>query len=174
MKYKILILLVFGIMFSCNQNSINTSNADEDLYKLLFNNSIIKENLSKIFNIDDDKNSKIFKVIISRQDKYVRITIYQIFYNSELEELPCGALKYKKNIFLYFNGSELIFKNSIKRKKISEMLNKLNVILEDSFTKIYDSRVLQFDITINNKIKINFPAISPFDEELHRQGLWEK
>lgn len=174
MKYKFLILLFIGIMISCEQNNASISNDDRNLHELLLGNSIIKENLSKIFDIDNHEKPKVFKVIISRRDKFVRITIYQIFYNSELEELPLGAINYKRNIFLYYNGSELIFKNAIGRKQINEMLKKSNIILENSFSKIYDSRVFQFDIRNNNKLKINFPAISPFDEELKKEEFWGK
>ena len=144
------------------------------MYELLFSNPVIKENLFKTFNLNENENAKIFKVIISRRNQFVRVTIYQVFYNSELEELPLGAINYKNNLFLYYNGSELIFNNSLKREKINEMLKKTNIVLENSFSKIYDSRVVQFDININNKIKINFPAISPFDEVTKKELLWKK
>jgi hypothetical protein len=175
MKYNFLILLLLlGILSSCEKDKTNISNADKNLYELLFVNPVIKENLFKTFNIKDYESAKIFKVIISRRNQFVRVTIYQIFYNSELEELPFGAINYRNNLFLYYNGSELIFNNSLKRKKIIEMLKKSNILLENSFSKIYDSRAVQFDISINNKIKINFPAISPFDEETKKELLWKK
>ena len=170
MKYVFLTLVL--VLSSCTNFDNSTSKADESLNELLFSNSIIKENLLKIFNIEDSGNGKIFKVIISRKNYFVRVTVYQIFYNSELEELPLGVVNYKKNLFVYYNGAELIFHNSLKREKLCEMLKKSGITLEDSYTKSYDSRVLQFDINEKKEIKINFPAISPFDEET--KMLWKK
>lgn len=172
MKYKFLVLILLGFLISCTNNKPNISNSDKSLEKLLFANAIISENLFKTFNLDE--SPKIFKVIISRRDKFVRITIYQIFYKSELEELPLGIIKYKNNLFLYYNGSELIFDNSLKRDEINKLLESTNILLENSFSKIYDSRVVQFDIDVDNKIKINFPAISPFDEVSKKEFLLKK
>jgi hypothetical protein len=175
MKYNFLILLLLlGALTSCEKGKIKISNPDKNLYELLFVNPVIKENLFKTFDLNENEKAKIFKVIISRRNQFVRVTIYQIFYNSELEELPLGVINYKNNLFLYYNGSELIFNNSLKREKINEMLKKTNILLENSFSKIHDSRVVQFDISINHRIKINFPAISPFDEETKKELLWKK
>ncbi len=175
MKHIFLILLLILVFFaSCERDKSNMSNSDKELYELLFVNPVIKENLFRTFNLNNGEKAKIFKVIISRRNHFVRVTIYQVFYNSELEELPFGAINYKNNLFLYYNGEELIFNNSLKRDKISEMLKKANILLENSFSKIYDSRVVQFDVSTKHEIKINFPAIFPFDEITKKEIHWKK
>lgn len=174
MKYFSLILLLFlGALISCGKDKAKISNSDKNLQELLFVNPYIKESLFKTFELNEDGNGKIFKVIISRRNLFVRVTIYQVFYNSELEELPLGVIKCKNNLFLYYNGSELIFSDSLKREEIKEMLKKSNIVLEKSFSKIYDSRVVQFDIDNKHKVKINFPAISPFDEVVKKSFIKE-
>ena len=86
MKYTILFIFV-SIIFSCNQSQNNetiTRDNNKKLYNLLFKNPKIKDNLIKLFAIDKSETSKVFKILISRRNSFIRITIYQIFSKTEI------------------------------------------------------------------------------------------
>ncbi|WP_306352607.1 hypothetical protein [Flavobacterium sp. '19STA2R22 D10 B1'] len=175
MRYFIFYIVLFlSVLSSCKKNEVNHSNLEKNLEELFFTTPSIKESLFKTFNLNDSQKSKVFKVIISRRNQFVRITIHQIFYTSELEELPLGVIKHENNLFLYYNGLEIIAHDAISRNKLNKILKQVNSELEVSNSKIYDSRVVQFDLDVNNRIKINFPAILPFDEVINKELLWEK
>lgn len=163
MRSFLIIPLLFLITISCD-NSINLKNSNQnyttELNRIIFQTPIIKDNIVKIFDLDGN-SSKIFKVIISRNDHYTRITITQIFYTFEIEELPLLYLKYKENLFLCYNGAEMILNNSIAKQEIETILQKSN--LKKVVTSIYDSRILQFDLLSDGKIKLNDPPIKPND-----------
>lgn len=164
MKNFLIILLIL-VVSSCDK-SLKLEDSDEiyrsKLSEIVFDTPVVKNNLIQLFDIDGN-SPKVFKILISRKDHFTRITITQIFYKFEIEELPFSYIKYKKNIFLYYNGTEMILKKSIGKDELNKMLFELNIELEDS-SSIYDSRILQFDLFVKGEIKINNPPINPYDE----------
>lgn len=159
-------MLLVWLSFSCEHRSKNgvIETRDEKIYGMLFNNDSIKKQLITLFDINDKKKPKVFKVLIARHNSYVRVTIYQLFYEFEKEDLPVGIIGYKNNIFLYYNGEELIFDNHINKEELKRRLSTAAILLEEPSGVIKDSRVLQFDIDLENKVKLNSSPITPFDE----------
>lgn len=161
---KILIILLILVVSSCNE-SLKLKDSEEiyrsKLSEIVFDTPVIKNNLIHLFDIDGN-SPKVFKILISRKDYFTRITITQIFYKFEIEELPFSYIKYKKSLFLYYNGMEMILKKSIEKNELDRILFESNIELKDS--SIYDSRILQFDLLANGEIKINNPPINPYDE----------
>lgn len=164
MRKNLIILLVLFMISSCDK-SLKLKDFDKiykrELYNIIFDTPIIKHNLVQLFDIEG-KSPKVFKVLISRRDNFTRITITQIFYNFEIEELPFSYMKYKKCLFLYYNGIEMILDKPVEREELSKVLFESNIKLKDS--SIYDSRILQFDLLTKDKIRINNPPINPYGE----------
>jgi hypothetical protein len=79
--------------------------------------------------------------------------------------LPTDIIRYNENIFLYYNSSELIFENHIQKNELEKILSDCKVKFSESDSFIQDSRVLQFDLFPNKELRLNFPAVSPFDED---------
>lgn len=167
MKKYLIVLLLF-IISSCD-NSSKMKDCDEvykgELYKIIFDTPAIKSKLIQLFDIDGT-SPKVFNILISRSEIFTRITITQIFYKFELEELPYSFIKYKKCLFLYYNGNEMILNKSIERNELNKILLESNIKLKNS--SIYDSRILQFDLFKNDEIKINDPPVNQFDESEER------
>lgn len=164
MTKKLIVLLIL-IISSCD-NGLKLKDCDEiynrELYKIIFDTPIIKSKLIQLFDIDGNY-SKAFKVLISRNKTLTRITITHIYHESDLEELPFSYIKYRKNLFLYYNGMEMILNKSIERNELNKVLAQSNIVLKKKFS-IYDGRILQFDLFTNGVIKINNPPINQLDE----------
>ncbi len=131
------------------------------LYELFFDTPVIKNELIRIFDIDNS-NSKVYKVVISREDYYTRITVTEIFYKLEIEELPLSYVRYKNNIFLYYDGYEMILEKHMNKEELNKMLVELNIELKNPVST-YDTRMFQFDLLKEGKIKVNNPPIEPND-----------
>ena len=164
------LILIFIILFlaSCDLGIKKKSSFelyDLKLKKIIFETPKLKNELFKIFDINNVTNPKLFKILISRKNHFVRITIYQIFFENEINEMPSGLIKYNKNIFLYYNSSELIFDKYITKDYLEKNLLESNIKLMMSYSQIIDSRILQFDISNTKNIKITYPPISPYDED---------
>lgn len=161
---KTLIILSLLIISSCDK-SLKSKDFDDihrkKLYSLVFDTPVIRNNLIQLFEIDD-KSPKIFKIVTTRRNHFTRITITQIFYEFEIEELPFSYMRYKKNLFLNYNGMEMILNESMDRKQLYKILSELKIELKTS--SIYDSRILQFDLFPNGNIKINNPPIDPYEQ----------
>lgn len=164
MRYIYLMLLIW-LLVSCKkkQNEVNETR-DEIVYRMLFENESIKKQLITLFGIDNMEKPKVFKVLIARHDSYARVTIHQLFYEFEKEELPLGIVSYNKSLFLYYNGEELIFNNHIDNEELERRLLISSITLEVPTGSIKDSRVLQFDVDLQNKVRLIPSPIAPFDE----------
>lgn len=164
---KSFILVMILIMSACNKSDNKKQNIESyklKIKKLIFETPKIKNDLINFFDINNLESPKTFKILISRRNHFVRITIYQIFYKSELEELPSGVIEYNKSLFFYYNSSELISGDYIQKRELEKIISESKIKLIKSFSKIIDSRIFQFDVYINNKMKINYPPLNPYDE----------
>ena len=84
----------------------------------------MKSNLITMFELDKGEK-KTFKVLISRRNQFVRISIFQIINKEELNELPSTYFTFKKNTFFCYDGSEMISHNQLDRAFIDRLKNKL-------------------------------------------------
>jgi hypothetical protein len=156
MKKFIVTIAYFGLLFSCNPPKNKTENYNIQLSDLVFSNQILKNNFEKMFNLKDSINN-IFKVLISRRDHFVRVTIYQLINKEEIKEYPSSYFVYQSRIFLCYDGSEAVY----NKKVDSLFMNKLKMKMTSG--AFNDSRVFQFDINENKNISLHVPAINPYD-----------
>jgi hypothetical protein len=154
-KVKILIGL-FIVFTSCKPLHKTNDNYNIPLSNLIYSNKELKSQVISTFNLEQ-KNAKVFKVLVSRRDKFVRVTIYQLINKDELSEYPSGYFTYHSNTFLCYNGSELIANKRLDSNFMSNIKSKI------PSANVNDRKVLQFDVDENKTIKINTPAIDPFD-----------
>lgn len=154
-KFKILIGL-YIVLSSCNPPNAKKDNYNKELSNLILSNHGLKNKLISTFKIGNN-TSNIFKVLISRRDRFVRITVYKLINKDELNEYPSSYFIYNSNTFLCYDGSEVIDNKKVDDK----FMNGLKGHLQSGY--INDSRVLQFDIDNNKTIKLNIPAINPYD-----------
>jgi|GEM_PF-875004 len=163
MKYFILILFSFLFFISCNSNVESLSHA-QVLANLINSNKEIRTHLINAFHVSDTSSgSKVFKFLISRRYNSVRITIHQIFHKEEITDLPGGYFYYKGHLFLFFDGSEILYNEKMQLKDVKLLLSKSDIKLDSSLYTVYDSQILQFDIDSNKRIKFNFPPNNPYD-----------
>jgi hypothetical protein len=154
---KIKIIIASFILFSCcDCSQIKNNGYNENLPKLIFSNYELKNKLLSVFEMDK-KEMKIFKVVISRRDQFVRISIFQMINKEELNELPSSYFIFHSNTFLCYDGSEIISNNKLDKGFIDKLKSTLTTNV------LNDSRVFQFDLDNKKNIKINIPAINPFD-----------
>lgn len=160
------ICIMICLLISCAKKN---DNADEEktMHNLFFNNEIIKNKLFELFEINKEAQPKVFKVLVARHGNFVRVTIFQVFYNSEIEKLPAGTFSYNRNLFLYYNGSEMLFDKHVKQGELDRQIKVSEIKLRDTVDSILDTKVLQFQINNRGEISINHPAINPFDEQIN-------
>ena len=158
----ILVSLIF--FFHYDYSQIKNNKYNESLSKLIFSNYDLKSKLVSTFELNK-KEIKVFKVLISRRNQFVRISIFQIINKEELYEFPSSYFTFKTNTFLCYDGSEVISNNRLDK----DFIDKLKCKLESNV--INDSRVFQFDLDSEKKIVLHNPAINPYDlnERLHKQ-----
>jgi hypothetical protein len=155
---KYIMLLILCVCLSSCKPSINKSeNYNFRVSKLIFSNNGLKDAINKAFNLSD-KPGKIFKVLISRRDRFVRITIYQLIFKIQKDEYPSSFFTYNSNTFLCYDGYEII----ANKKLDSVFMNRVNEHLQSELM-IFDSRVIQFDVDAKGNVKLNMPAINPYD-----------
>lgn len=173
MRTYFLGLIFLSLVITCKTTVEKVSQADI-LKKLLSSNTEINNNFLKLFKKEGAK-ARVFKLIISRRDRFVRITIYQIINRTSIEDLPKGYFDYQKDLFIFYDGSELIQNQKVMEADLDETLARFNVELPRSQYEIIHAPVLQFDINANNVIKFNFPAVNPYDlTEVPASSEWTK
>ncbi|OIQ65703.1 hypothetical protein GALL_527360 [mine drainage metagenome] len=152
----IVIMAVAFFLFSCKSPAVKPSNYNYTIERLIFSNQLLKGTFHKIF--DSDPDNRIFKVLVSRRDRSVRITIYRLLSKEELSETPSTYFTNNSKIFLCYDGSEIL-----DHKKLDNtFMNKIMQKMENGLV-INDSRVFQFDIDSQKKIMLHVPAINPYD-----------
>jgi len=155
--YKFIVIVgITCLLFSCKSPDVKPSNYNCAIERLIFSNKILKGTFHKIF--DDDPEYRIFKVLISRRDQSVRITIYNLFSKEDLRETPSTYFINNSKIFLCYDGSEIL-----DHKKLDDTFMKKIKEPMTSELALYHSRVFQFDIDSQNKITLHIPAINPYD-----------
>lgn len=173
MKVLILGYLLAFLLASCKPGDQKSTHA-EILAEFISSNEEITDNLTEAFNIDEKSNSKVFKMMVSRRDQFVRITIYQVASKSSLSDLPSGYFYYKNDLFLFFDGSEAVYGEKISEKDLEIVLSKSNFNLDSNQNDVYDSPIVQFDIDPDEKISFNFPPINPYDlKEVPADPRWQ-
>ena len=75
----------------------------------------------------------------------------------EIEEYPSSYFVYKSRIFLCYDGSEVLYNKCVG----SGFINKLKMKMTSGSTN--DSPIFQFDLDSRKNIKLNNPAINPYD-----------
>ncbi|WP_310557509.1 hypothetical protein [Flavobacterium sp.] len=156
------LLIIMSIAYSCKQKA----EGEKNKYVRIFENIEIKKSLTKLIDSSNTQKGSVFKLKTSRCENFVRITIHQIFYDTELEQLPSDTVTHNNRIYLVYDGSEILFNKIIERKHLDQLFIKKNIILKKTFSTIYNPRVLQFDYSKNGVIKLNFPPISPYGENI--------
>ncbi len=166
------LFLVFFLAF-CSEKNKRISHA-ESFMKLISENREINSHLKEAFGIEDTSNTKILKVLISRRYSDVRITVSQIFQPEDLNDLPSDFFFYQRGLFLLYDGSEVIFNERMTKENLNSVVLQAKVKLDSSQYMIYDSRVVQFDINSDKKVKFNFPPINPYDlREVPANPKWK-
>ena len=150
------ILISFVLFSNCANGQIKNNKYNESFSKLIFSNYDLKSKLINTFELNKEE-MKIFKVLVSRRNQFVRISIFQIINKEELNELPSTYFIYKTNIFLCYDGSEVILNNRLDKDFVTKLKNRLKSNV------INDSRVFQFDLDSEQKIILHNPAINPYD-----------
>lgn len=160
MNKVIFFLSVLFILAGCKppdkQVSHPNQNYNYQLSKFIFSNPAIKAVFDKMFDRHDSLFT-VFKVLVSRRDKFVRITIYGMVNRDEISEYPSGYFIYHSKIFLCYDGSEVIYHKKVTDNFMNRLKEKLTTGV------IYDTRVLQFDIDQYGHVKLNIPAVNPYD-----------
>lgn len=171
MKKKILLLstiLICMFMSSCedkNKSKDIYSNNKQNLERLLLKNFQVQDSIKKIFYDNPVKRDKIFKVILSRKDNFLRITVYQMFNLHEIKQVPDQIIFSQQSAFFCYNGNELLEGRKLKLDSINKLLKLNKLSLENnSGIDITDPRYLQFDFFNWNKIIFNNPIYPDFNE----------
>lgn len=157
------IFALFILIFYCSCSRIKNSKYNKNLSNLIFSNSDLKNKLLATFELNR-KETKVFKVITSRRNEFVRISILQIINKEELNELPSSYFTFKTNTFLCYDGSEVILNNRLDK----DFVDKLKSGLESNV--LNDTRVFQFDLDSERRVVLHNPAINPYDlnETIHK------
>ena len=167
MKKKILLLITI-ICISCgdrNKSNIIHNNNKQNLERLLIKNSQVQGSIKKIFYSSPVKKNKIFKVILSRKENFLRVTIYQMFNLDEVKQIPVQIVFGNESAFFCYNGNELLEGRKLNLDSINQIL-KINKLLLSSKggIGIIDTRYLQFDFFNWDDIIFNNPIYSDFNE----------
>jgi hypothetical protein len=152
---NLFIIILLTAIAGCKPRVANSYNTY--LSNLLKHNSGLKKSLTRVFEINDTTH-KCFKTVISRRERFIRVTIYQLINREELNEPASTFFTYGTNTFICYDGSELLYGNRIE----NNLIEQLKLHLRSGV--INDSRVFQFDIDSRSKtLRINTPAINPYD-----------
>jgi len=162
MKQNALIILGLFFLSLCKPATYRIDNINNQLPKLIFSDSSLKKGFYRMFTPNDTLN-KYFKILISRRDKFVRITIFRLINKSEISEYPSSYFKYDSKIFICYDGSEIISNRIVD----STVISKIRIDLESGYTN--DSPVFQFDIDYKKNIKLNVPAHNPYDFDFNNK-----
>jgi len=144
------------MLFSCKSPDTKPANYNYKVAELIFSNPQLKRTFHRMF--DEDPEYRIFKVLISRRDQSVRITIYNLFSKEDLSETPSTYFTHNSKIFLCYDGSEIL-----DHKKLDDTFMKKIKENMKSELALYHSRVFQFDTDSQNKVTLHIPAINPYD-----------
>jgi len=158
-KLKIFILLLI-ICSSCKTLHDKNQSYNYQLSKLILSNGELKSVVDSTFNLED-KTAKVFKVLISRRDRFVRVTIYQLADKNQLPDYPSSYFTYNSNTFLCYDGSELITGKTLDPGFMSKLTKRIQT------SNAVDGNVVQFDIAANKAIIMHVPAIDPYDINEH-------
>ena len=131
------------------------------LVKYIFDNKEIVKEFNKLY--PDKKEDRVFKIIISRRDDIVRISIYQIMnIQGILENLPYSIERNGIDTFLLYTGMEVI-NDRVSKDELIESLGKSMLSKHKTF---FNPKVLQFDIDLQKHIQFNYPPVNPYDIDL--------
>jgi hypothetical protein len=125
------------------------------LGKLIFSEKDVKNAVDSAFKVED-RTARVFKVLISRKDRFVRITIYLVTGKDQLIDYPSSYFTYNLNTFLCYNGSELITGRTLD----ADFMNKLTRGLPANSAGA--GSVVQFDMAVNKVIIMHNPPIDPY------------
>ncbi|MDR3694586.1 hypothetical protein [Mucilaginibacter sp.] len=153
-KFIVIMAMAF-FLFSCKSPGVKPPNYNYTIERLIFSNQILKGTFHKIF--DEDPENRIFKVLISRRDHFVRITIYRVLNKDEVNESPSTYFINNSKVFLCYDGTEVIENKKVDDNFMRKLKQKMDIGM------INDSRVFQFDIDSQKKITLHVPAINPYD-----------
>lgn len=162
MRKLVINLMLILLCVSCNSNSDSENKIDENIWlNYITNDTKIKNEFSKLY--PDNEDGKVFKITISRRDNYVRVNIYQIkTLGLVLEDLPATMREINKNIFLLYDGSEII-SDKISKDQLLKDLSKYK--LTENLI-VFNPKILQFDINLKKQITFNYPPVNPYDIEV--------
>lgn len=165
MKKKTLLLILIVICVSCGEKSAIPSDSKQNLEKLLLKNLQVQDSIKKIFYNSPVNRDKIFKVILSRKETFLRITIYQMFSLNEVNQNPDQIVLGKESAYFCYNGNELLESSKLNLDSIDKILKVHKLSLSNKAgIEIIDTRYLQFDFFNWNKIIFNNPIYSDFNE----------
>ncbi|UOE51444.1 hypothetical protein MTO98_10180 [Mucilaginibacter sp. SMC90] len=106
----------------------------------------------------DQKSGKCFKVVISRRNTFLRVTVFQIINKEELSTFPSSYFKFYNSIFLCYDGSEILRNKQVADRVIDSLMPRMKV------GYINDGPIFQLDIKEpGKKVEINDPAVNPYD-----------
>lgn len=173
MRFLIVGFFLVFLLTSCKQD-VKESSLEEMLEKIISSKSEIKQALISKFDINVTFNTKLFKLFISRRDRFVRLTIYQILNVNDIDDLPAGYFYYHNHLFIFFDGSEILFNKKLSRKELNSLISTSEIKLDTSMYSIHEGPVAQFDIDLIGRIKDNDPAINPYDlTEIPADPRWK-
>lgn len=169
MKKNLLLFTILALIsISCSQKSKQdnkNNNLKENLEKLLLYNYKIKDSITKVFDNSPLKEDKIFKVILSRKENFLRVTIYQMFNLKEIKQVPEQIIFGKESAYLCYNGNELLENRKVNLDSINKILNSNRLLLKNTDKiDLIDTRYLQFDFFSWEKIKFNNPIYFDFNQ----------
>lgn len=155
-------LFIMFTLISCNSNQNMKVDQESAVWtKYIFDNKEVVKEFNKLYPYNEQ--GRLFKIIISRRDHFVRVNIYQIRNKqSILNDLPNSIEKNSQDIFLFYNGMEVI-NNQISKDNLIKSLDKLTSINDGNFS---NPKILQFDIDLKKHIQFNYPPINPYDIEV--------
>lgn len=158
MRYAIFFFITITFSY-CGKNNSSISNIEANKwFTYIKYNTEIQREYKKAYSYDTSQ--KVFKVVVSRRNNFLRITMYPFKTISTIkDDLPCSLGKINNDTFLFYDGSELI-NQTINETTLENILKPYNLSKEDI---LYNPKVLQFDIDLTKKIVFNYPAQSPYD-----------
>lgn len=166
---NIIFLIVMIIFNACsNVHEIKDLSSDnKNFIKKILNDSTFFVAFEKTFEIENAKKGKVFKVVLSRRNRFLRITTFQIFHINEIRvDMPHSFFVLNNQVYLVYNGSEILYGSQENFENIITSISELDLELYD-FTNdgvIRDSKIFQVDIDLESNLEINFPPLQPYDE----------
>ncbi len=151
-----IILVAVVLLFHCAAGQIKNNRYNENISKLIFDNYDLKSKFITMFKLNNE-GMKVFKVLISRRNQFVRVSIFQIINKDELNELPSSYFTFRTDTFVCYDGSEVISNIRLDKGFVDKLKSRL------SSNVINDSRVFQFDLNSDKKVELHIPAINPYD-----------